>query len=171
MTTTNGAHRPRHKTAAATHRGGSIHQGFFVRESERSAVAHQPPGAAADRDPDQCRRHAAVGHRYRSGDQARRQRRNRQHPALPFRTGIRRRVSHPQRPAGKSQPARDDRMPATALPVRARNHRHRGPQWRLPAAPARSGRFRQSVSAENGDRCSQRRRRRRRVRPQTSSGR
>ena len=43
-----------------------------------------------------------------------------------------------------------DRMPAAAVPVRARDRRHRGAQWRLRAAAARSGRFRRALPAAPG---------------------
>ena len=61
-----------------------------------------------------------------------------------------RRVPHPECAAGKPAPGGDDRMPAAAVPVRARDHRHRGAQRRLPAAAARSGRFRRPLSPEDG---------------------
>ena len=46
--------------------------------------------------------------------------------------------------------AGDDRMPAAAVPVRPRDRRDRGAQRRLPAAAARSGRFRRALSAAHG---------------------
>ena len=55
-----------------------------------------------------------------------------------------------QRAAGKPASAGHDRMPAAAVPVRARNHRDVGARRRLPAADARSRRFRRSVSPEHG---------------------
>ena len=44
----------------------------------------------------------------------------------------------PERTAGDAAAARDDRVPAPVVPVRARDRRHRGAQRWLPAAPARS---------------------------------
>lgn len=43
-----------------------------------------------------------------------------------------------------------DRVPAVAVSVCSRDRRHRRAQWRLSTAPARSGGFRQPVSAEDG---------------------
>ena len=43
-----------------------------------------------------------------------------------------------------------DRVPAAAVPVRARTDRHRGAQWRLPAADDRSGGFRLALPPEDG---------------------
>ena len=63
-----------------------------------------------------------------------------------FRAGIRRHIPHPERAAGKPKRDRADRMPAPAVPVRARNHRHHRAQRRLPAAAARSGGFRRTLS-------------------------
>ena len=45
---------------------------------------------------------------------------------------------------------RADRMPAPAVPVRARNRRHHRAQRRLPAAAARSGGFRRPLPPEDG---------------------
>ena len=69
---------------------------------------------------------------------------------VPFRAGICRRVSHSECPAGEHEPGRIDRVPAASLPVCARDHRHRGPQWRLSTTPARSGGFRRSLPPEDG---------------------
>ena len=53
-------------------------------------------------------------------------------------------------PEGKPAPAGHDRMPAAAVPVRARDHRHRGARRRLPAADAGSRGFRRPVPPEHG---------------------
>ena len=55
-----------------------------------------------------------------------------------------------QRAGGDTATARHDRVPASAVPVRARDRRQRGAQRRLPPAPARSRRFRRALSAACG---------------------
>src|SRR5262249_29186648 len=45
---------------------------------------------------------------------------------------------------------RHDRVSAPVVPVRARDRRHVRTQRRLPAAPARSSRFRRALSAARG---------------------
>ena len=59
----------------------------------------------------------------------------------------RRRVPHPERAAGARSAAGADRMPALPVSVRPRDRRHIGAQRRLPAADARSDRFRRALSA------------------------
>ena len=103
MTTTNGGQpqRPQaQQDSAAAQRAGAIHQGFLVRESECAALAGHRPEAAADQHPDQRQRQAAVGHRLRGDAQARRQGGNRRHRAVQLRSGLCRRVPHPERAAG-----------------------------------------------------------------------
>ena len=88
--------------------------------------------------------------RLRGRAQARGQGRSRRQRAVQLRADVRRRVPHPERAAGERAAADDDRVPAAAVPVRARDHRHRGAQRRLPAAAARSDRFRRALSAAHG---------------------
>ena len=56
--------------------------------------------------------------------------------AFSLRIGVRWCIPPPQRPAGEPEPGRTHRVPAAAVPVRARNHRDRRPQWRLSTTPA-----------------------------------
>ena len=128
-----------HRTAAeaaAAQCAGAIHQGFLVREPERAALAEptqqQPainiqinvnakPLAENDIEVEL----KLEGKAEAAGN-----------VLFQFELDLRRRVPHPERAAGQHAPADDDRMPAPAVPVRARDRRHRGAQRRLPAAAA-----------------------------------
>ncbi len=142
----NGGREPTAGPGAAQ-RAWPIHQGFLVREPECAALARPVADAAGHQYPDQ-RRRAAIGRdRLRGFARARGQSRHRGLSALRLRPDLRRRLPHPERAAGDAPAPADDRMPAIAVPVRARDRRNGGPQRRLPAPVARSGRFRIALSA------------------------
>ena len=65
--------------------------------------------------------------------------------AVQLRAHFWRHLSRPERAGGQHAGGRADRVPASSLSICARDHRDGGAQRRLPAAPARSDRFRRSL--------------------------
>ena len=106
--------------------------------------------AAGDQYPDQRHRQQRLRKRIRGDAVGRGQGGKRRQGDVQLRPRLCRRVPDRERAEGKPASAGHDRMPAAAVPVRARDHRDFGARRRVPAADARSGRFRRSVSPEHG---------------------
>ena len=147
-----GGQPPASRHAAAAQGAGAIRQGFLVRESERAALAAEP-AAAADQHPDQRQRQcagAADNRRFEIELKIEGKAETGGTVLFSFELVFAGVFRMSERAAGAAAPADDDRMPAAAVPVRARDHRQRGAQRRLPAAAARSDRFRRALPAADG---------------------
>ena len=137
--------------SASAHCGCPVHQGFLVREPKRAAIAQRRSRSSRKSEFRSMSARPLLSETdievvIKLDGKAE----TASTDVVSIRIGIRRHISYSQCAARESQSARYDRMPASAVPVCARDHCERGPKRRVPATPARSRGFRQSLSAEDG---------------------
>ena len=101
-------HASRGGPSSPVERAGAVHQGPFIRKSERPGLAGAAAAATLDQYPDQCQCEQCCRKRVRSDAFGRRQGGKRRQGDVQLRSRLCRRVPHPERTEGKPSSAGHD---------------------------------------------------------------